>query len=406
MSLLNCRSDFPSLSVPMNGRPLAYLDSASSAQKPQVVIDSLSNVYSKEYSNIHRGLYSISQNITEKFETSRYKLSKFLNAPRVDEIVFTRNATEAINLIASSYGGGFLRAGDEVIISAMEHHANIVPWQLLCETIGIDLKIIPLMRDYSLDLEAYRSLLTERTRLVSVTHISNALGIRNNVKLINEIAKNYNPDIVMVVDGSQGAVHGVVDVQDLGCDFYVVTGHKLYAPSGIGGFWGRFEILEKMPPYQGGGDMIEEVTFEAVSFKPPPAKFEAGTPAIADVIAWGAALDYLSAIGMDKIEAHEQHLLDFAMKQMAQIDGLNYYGVTSHKAGIVSFTADWAHISDIAMVLDKCGVAMRAGHHCCMPLMGLLGVTGTLRASFGLYTNEDDILALVAGLKKAKELLS
>ena len=402
----HCRADFPALAQPMNGRPLAYLDSGASAQKPRAVIAAMNAVYETEYANIHRGLYAISQNVTQKFEAVREKVARFIGAPRTEEIVFTRNTTEAINLVATCWGGSVFAEGDEIILSTMEHHANIVPWQLLRDRMGVVIKTIPLRVDGTLDMAAFKKLLSPRTRMVAVTHISNALGIVNDVKEISALAHGFDSRIKVLVDGSQSVVHRAVDVAALGCDFFVFTGHKLYGPTGIGVLWGRYELLEAMPPYQGGGDMIETVTFEKTTFKAPPARFEAGTPAIAEVIGLGAAIDYVSAIGMDNIAAHEGRLLAAALDRLPGIGGLTFYGTGPEKAGIVSFCADWAHTSDIAMVLDQCGVAVRTGHHCCMPLMRYYGIEGTVRASFGLYTNIDDIEALTAGLKKAKELLA
>jgi cysteine desulfurase/selenocysteine lyase len=400
------RADFPALRHLMNGKPLAYLDSGASAQKPRVVIDAMTAVYETEYANIHRGLYAISQNVTQKFEAVREKVARFIGAPRTEEIVFTRNTTEAINLVATCWGGSVFAEGDEIILSTMEHHANIVPWQLLRDRMGVVIRTIPLNADGTLDMAAFKALLSPRTRMVAVTHISNALGIVNDVKEISAIAHGFDSRIKVLVDGSQSVVHRAVDVAALGCDFFVFTGHKLYGPTGIGVLWGRYELLEAMPPYQGGGDMIDTVTFEKTTFKAPPARFEAGTPAIAEVIGLGAAIDYVSAVGMDNIAAHEGRLLAAAIERLAGVDGLTFYGTGPEKAGIVSFTAAWAHTSDIAMVLDQCGVAVRTGHHCCMPLMRYYGIEGTVRASFGLYTNLDDIEALTGGLKKAKELLA
>jgi cysteine desulfurase/selenocysteine lyase len=400
------RADFPALAKPMNGRPLAYLDSGASAQKPRAVIAAMNAVYEGEYANIHRGLYAISQNVTQKFEAARATIARFIGAPRTEEIVFTRNTTEAVNLVASCWGGSFFAEGDEIILSTMEHHANIVPWQLLREKTGVVIRTIPLMDDGSLDMAAFRALLSPRTRMVAVVHVSNALGVANDVKEISAIAHDYDPDIKVLVDGSQSVVHRAVNVAELGCDFFVFTGHKLYGPTGVGVLWGRYDLLAAMPPYQGGGDMIETVTFEKATFKAPPARFEAGTPAIAEVIGLGAAAAYVSDIGMANIAAHEERLLAGAMDRLGRIDGLKFYGTAPGKAGIVSFTAGWAHVSDIAMVLDQCGVAVRTGHHCCMPLMRYYGIEGTVRASFGLYTNMDDIEALYEGLKKAKELLA
>ncbi len=400
------RDDFPILRQEMNGKPLAYLDSAASAQKPQIVIDTIRDVTETYYSNIHRGLYNFSQVSTYEFERARKKVAGFLGAENENEIVFTRNATEAINLVAQSWARTNLSAGDEIILSEMEHHANIVPWQLLRDQIGIAIKVIPVLDDGSLDLEGYKSLLSDKTKLVAVTHVSNALGTVNNVKEISEIAKSFNPKIKVLVDGSQGIVHRAVDVSALACDFYVMTGHKLYGPTGIGALWARYELLEAMPPYQGGGDMIETVTFDETIYKVPPARFEAGTPAFVEAIGLGAAIDYVQTIGMDAIEAHEAALYVYALAALENIGGLNFYGNAPDKAGILSFTADWAHISDIAMILDQCGVAVRSGHHCCMPLMQRFGVDGTIRASLGLYSNEADIDALAGALAKAKEMLA
>ncbi|MCB9988993.1 MAG: cysteine desulfurase [Rhodospirillales bacterium] len=404
--VLRHRADFPVLTQEMNGKPLVYLDSAASAQKPHIVIDTMRDAMESYYSNIHRGLYNFSQVMTYEFERARKKVAGLFNVENEREIVFTRNATEAINLVAQSWGRTFLKAGDEIILSEMEHHANIVPWQLLRDQIGIVIKVIPVLDDGTLDVPAYQKLLSDKTRLVTVTHVSNALGTVNNIKEINKIAKKFNPEIKVLADGSQAVVHRAVDIPELGCDFYVMTGHKLYGPTGIGALWGRYELLEVMPPYQGGGDMIETVTFEETIYKAPPARFEAGTPAIIAAIGLGAAIDYVQTIGMDLIEAHESQLHDYARESLETIGGLTFYGQAPYKAGILSFTADWAHISDIAMILDQCGVAVRTGHHCCMPLMARYGIEGTIRASLALYSNESDIDSLVAGLNKAKEMLA
>ncbi len=403
-SIAHCRADFPILSQLVGGKRLAYLDTASSAQKPQIVIDAMRDVMTMHYANIHRGLYHFSQKTTAAYEQVREKVAAFINA-RADEIVFTRNATEAINLLAHSWGLDNLRTGDEIILSGMEHHANIVPWQLIQNQCGFAIKVIPVLADGTLDIEAFSALLSERTKLVSVVHISNALGTVNPVARIAKIAKNYNPHIKVFVDASQSIVHGGVDVADIGCDFTAFTGHKLYGPS-AGVLWAKADILHSMKPYQGGGDMIERVSFEGTTFKSGVARFEAGTPAIVDVIGLGAAIDYVSDIGMEHIAAHEKTMLDYAMRELSVIDGLTFYGTAQEKAGIISMTAAWASGADIAMILDKQGVAVRVGHHCCMPLMERLGVEGTLRASIGLYTNQDDIDQLVQGLKKAKDFLA
>ena len=404
--MLNLRNDFPIFRNTMNGKRLTYLDSGASAQKPQIVIDSMNQAVGSNYANIHRGLYSYSQLITQQFEAARAKVKGLINAKSENEIIFTRNATESINLVAQSWARNNLRAGDEVIISEMEHHANIVPWQILRDQIGIELKIIPITNNHELDLGIYKNLLSPKTKIVSIVHISNSLGVVNDVSKISKIAKSFNPEIKVIVDGSQAVVHRLINIQDIGCDFYIFTGHKLYAPTGIGVLWGDYKILENMPPYQGGGDMIDVVTFGKTTYQKPPARFEAGTPAIIEAIGLGAAIDYVSNIGMDKIEKHEKSIYDYAMKELAQIDGLRFFGDVEDKVAIISFYADWAHPSDVAMILDQCGVAVRTGHHCCMPLMDRLGVDGTIRASIGCYNNKEDIDIFVESLKKARKMLS
>lgn len=401
------RDDFPILHNIMNGKPLAYLDSASSAQKPQVVIDTYNRLYKTQYANIHRGLYNFSQAITAEYEAVRGKIKRLINAYSENEIVFTRNTTEAINLVAQSWGKNCVQAGDEIILSAMEHHANIVPWQLLENQLGVVLKIVPVLDDGSLDLEAYKTLLSDKTKMVTVVHASNSLGTINPVKEIIAVAKAYNPDITTLVDGSQSVVHTAVDVQNLGCDFFTMTGHKLYGPNGVGVLWGKEALLNDMPPYQGGGDMIDTVSFDkGTTFKPAPAKFEAGTPAIAEVIALGAAVDYVLGIGLENIERHENELFSYMMNNLQGIDGITFFGKTDNRVSVLSFTAQWAHVSDIAMILDQCGVAVRTGHHCCMPLMERFNIDGTVRVSLALYSNKDDIDAFLDGMKKAKRLLS
>ena len=404
VGLSRYRADFPVLSTQMNGKPLAFLDSAASAQKPLCVIEAMNCAYKEEYSNIHRGLYKISQELTEKFELVRSKISNFIGAKSSNEIIFTHNATEGINLVAQTWGRRFLKEGDEVILSEMEHHANIVPWQLLRDQVGIVIKTIPFDERGVLDLEAFEKLLTPRTKLVSVVHVSNVLGTVNPVKEIVRIAKDFYPQLVVLIDGSQGIVHAPVNVQEIGADFYVFTGHKLYGPAGVGVLHGKYDVLASMPPYQGGGDMIETVSFDYTEYKKPPYRFEAGTPAIVDVIGLGAAVDYLVEIGMDKVARHEQELLSYAAAKIVDIEGLSIRGTAQHKAPVISFTMDCAHSSDIGMVLDQCGVAVRTGHHCCMPLMAALGVDSTVRASFGLYSNKEDVDQLVGALEKVKDL--
>ncbi len=405
-SVQNCRNDFPILKTQMNDKPLVFLDTGASAQKPQIVIDTMNDILTSGYSNIHRGLYSISQNLTAEFESAREKVAKFIGAKSENEIVFTRNSTEAINLVAQSWGRKYLEAGDEIIISQMEHHANIVPWQILRDQIGIDIKIIPCDEQGVLDIDAFQSLLSTKTKLVGIVHISNALGTINPINKIISLAKNFNPNIKVLVDGSQSVVHSSIHMQSMNADFFTFTGHKLYGPTGIGVLYGRYEILQAMPPYQGGGDMIEHVSFDKTTYKNAPFKFEAGTPPIVEAIGLGKAIDYVTNIGMDNIALHEADLLAYALAKMKTLDGITSYGTGTDKAGILSFTMDQAHISDIGMVLDQCGVAIRAGHHCCMPLMQRFGIDGTVRASFGLYTNKQDIDVLINGLKKVQEFFS
>lgn len=399
------RKDFPTLQQTMHGKRLAFLDSGASAQKPKVVIDCVMKAYAEGYANIHRGLYEYSQNKTAEYEAVRSKVARFINAPSTDTIVFTRNATEGINLIAQAWGKTFLKEGDEIILTEMEHHANLVPWHLLKEQIGIVLRYIPVTDNGELNENALLSMLSPRTKLVSCTQVSNVLGTINNIKKIKTILSVFNPEIKLLVDGSQAVVHQSINIQDMDCDFYVFTGHKLYGPTGVGVLYGKKEVLDSMPPYQGGGDMIEKVTLEGSTFACPPARFEAGTPAIAEVIGLGAAIDYVSAIGMDAISEWEQDLLKYATEKLQKIEGLKIYGTAEHKAGIISFTIDGCPTSDIAMILDQCGVAVRTGHHCCQPLMTRFGLDGTVRASFGLYNDKDDIDQLVDGLMKAKRML-
>ncbi len=400
------RNDFPVLKTEMHGKPLAFLDTGASAQKPQAVLDVMDEVLAGGYANIHRGLYELSQNLTAGYEAVRTKAANFIGAPSDDTIVFTRNTTEAINLVAQSWGRTFLKEGDEIILTEMEHHANIVPWQLLRDEIGITIKTIPINDRGVLDLEAFERLLTQHTKFVGVVHISNALGTINPVKKIIEIAKDFYPEIKILVDGSQAVVHAPVDVQALDADFYAFTGHKLYGPTGVGVLYGKQEILDAMPPYQGGGDMIERVSFDHTDYKEAPFRFEAGTPAIVEVIGLGEAIDYVRDVGMENIQAHEAALLEYGTQRLSEIKGLKIYGTAPEKAGIMSFNIEGTHPSDIGMILDQCGVAVRAGHHCCMPLMDRLDTDATVRASLGLYSNKADIDQLIEGLHKVKELFS
>ncbi len=396
------RADFPILDRTVYGKPLVYLDNASSAQKPRAVIDTVRRVYENDYANVHRGLHYLSGAATDAYEAARETVRAFVNARSVKEIVFTRNATEAINLVAGSYGRAFLKEGDEVVISTMEHHANIVPWQLLRDEKGIVLKVVPIDDAGNFLFDAYERLLGPRTALVAVTHASNALGTVTPAKAIVRAA--HDRGIPVLLDGSQGAVHCGVDVQDLGADFYVFTGHKLYGPTGVGVLYGREDLLDRMPPYQGGGEMIRTVTFEKTEFADLPAKFEAGTPPLVQAIGLGAAIDYITALGLDRIAAHEQELLGYATDRLSDLPGLTIVGRAEDKASIVSFTMDVAHPHDVGTVIDRAGVAVRAGHHCAQPLMQRYGVTATARASFGLYNTKAEIDILAEALLGVREL--
>lgn len=397
------RQDFPILSRQVNGKPLVYLDNAASAQKPHAVLETMRQLYEEEYANVHRGVHTLSGLATARYEAARKTVQKFLNAASADEIVFTKNATEAINLVAQCYGERFL-PGDEIILSQLEHHANIVPWQMLRERKGIVLKIAPITSSGELDLEAFEKLLSPRTKLVAMAHISNALGSVLPIQKIIRFA--HAAEAVVLIDGCQAAPHAEIDVQALDADFYVFAGHKVYGPTGVGVLYGKLDLLNSMPPYQGGGDMIEKVTFEKTTFKPAPGRFEAGTPAIAEVIGLAAAIDYITAIGKSSIAAHEQALLKRATELVSDIPGLTLHGTAKEKAAIVSFNLKNAHAQDVGMLLDQQGIAIRTGHHCCMPLMESLGITGTCRASFGLYNTLEEAEALAKAIRKAAEMLS
>ncbi|AWK89195.1 cysteine desulfurase [Azospirillum thermophilum] len=401
------RADFPILSRTVHdrkgkpGKPLVYLDSAASAQKPRQVIQAISRFLEEDYANIHRGVHFLSQTATDQFEAGRAKVATFLNAPSERSIVFTRSATEAINLVAASYGRTFLSEGDEVILSVMEHHANIVPWQLLQAEKKIVLKVVPVDDDGVLDLDAYRDLLSERTKLVAITHCSNVLGTVTPARVIAALA--HERGIPVLFDGSQAVVHGPVDVQDIDADFYVFTAHKLYGPTGLGVLYGKYDLLKTMPPYQGGGDMIESVSFAGTTFKAPPSRFEAGTPPITEVIALAAAIDYVESIGREAIAAHEHDLLQYATQQLSQVDGLRIIGTAPGKGPIVSFALDGVHPHDVGTIVDQYGVAVRVGRHCAEPLADRFEVGPTIRASFALYNTRAEVDALVASVLAVKE---
>ncbi len=396
------RADFPILSREVHGKPLVFLDSAASAQKPRAVIDAVSSVYEGEYANIHRGVHYLSARATELYDEAREKVRAYLNAAETREIVFTRNATEAINLVASSFAGPRLREGDEILLTELEHHANIVPWQLAAGRAGASVRAAPVDDDGLVDLERFESMLTARTRMVAFTHTSNVLGVVTPAREMIRLA--HEKGIPVLIDGAQSAVHLGVDVRELDCDFFTFTGHKLYGPSGIGVLYGKADRLEAMPPYQGGGDMIEYVTFEKTTFAAPPERFEAGTPHISGAIGLGAAIDYVTALGRDAVAAHEHDLLEYATARLADVPGVRLFGARGGKASIVSFLQDDVHPHDVGTILDRDGVAVRVGHHCAQPLMDRFGISGTVRASMGLYNTRGDIDALVDSLRHVKRI--
>ena len=397
------RRDFPILQTRVHGHPLVYLDNAATSQKPQIVLDAISNYYRHENANVHRGIHHLSERATRAYEEARRKVQVFLNAREEKEIVFVRGATEAINLVAHSFGRHFLKAGDEVLITGMEHHANIVPWQMLREEKGIVLRVVPIDDTGELVTGEFQKLLNDRTKLVSLTHVSNALGTINPVKRLAALA--HRKGIPVLVDGAQAVPHMGVDVQDLKCDFYVFSGHKVYGPTGIGVLYGKASLLEKMPPFQGGGEMIRTVTFEKTLYADPPLRFEAGTPDIAGAVGLGAALDYLTGIGLDRVAAYERELLGYAREALKAIPGLRMIGTALEKAGILSFVLEGIHPHDLGTVLDHEGIAIRAGHHCAMPVMQRFRVPGTARASLAFYNTFEEIDRLVRGIQRAREIL-
>jgi cysteine desulfurase/selenocysteine lyase len=394
------RADFPILQLRMHGKPLVYLDNAATTQKPQAVIDRLSRYYREENANIHRGVHALSVDATEAYDQARDRVRRFINAAEVREVVFVRGATEAINLVAATFGRAHVAAGDEIVISHMEHHSNIVPWQMLCEEKGARLRVIPITDAGELQLDEYERLLGRKTRLVAVTHVSNALGTINPVESIVRTA--HDRGIPVLVDGAQAVAHMRVDVQAIGCDFYVFSGHKVFGPTGIGVLYGRGPLLEAMPPYQGGGDMIRSVTFERTLYKDAPGKFEAGTPNIAGALGLATALDYVSTVDLDRVAAYEQELLRYGTEALAGIAGLRLTGTAPHKAGILAFVIEDIHPHDLGTILDRDGIAVRAGHHCCQPLMARLGVPATVRASLALYNTREEVDALAASLRMAR----
>jgi cysteine desulfurase / selenocysteine lyase len=397
------RADFPILQQKVHGKPLVYLDNAATSQKPQSVLDALQHFYTADCSNIHRGVHLLSERATAAYEAGREKVKGFINAARAREVVFVRGTTEAINLVAYTFGRQRLKPGDEILVTAMEHHSNIVPWQILCET-GSKLRVAPINDAGELLLDRFEELLTARVRLVCVAHVSNALGTVNPVPEV--IRMSHDRGIPVLVDGAQAAPHMRVDVQDLDCDFYAFSGHKVYGPTGIGVLYGKAALLEAMPPFHGGGDMIRSVTFEETLYNDIPYKFEGGTPHIAGVIGLGAAIDYVSGVGMDRIAAHEHDLLAYGTRVLSGIPGLRLIGTARQKAGVLSFILEGIHPHDAGTILDQEGIAVRTGHHCAQPVMERFGIPATTRASFGLYNTREEIDALGAGIRKVKEIFS
>lgn len=396
------RQQFPALNRQVKGQPLVYFDNAATTQKPQVVIDALVDYYTNFNANVHRGIHTLAEDATAAFEASRDAARQFINASSREEIIFTRGTTEGINLVAYTWGRKNIKAGDEIIITEMEHHSNIVPWQMLCEEKGATLKMIP-QQDGTLLLDEYKKLLSSKTKLVSVVHVSNALGTVNPVEEIIQLAHKVGAKVL--VDGAQSTVHLDIDVQALDCDFFAFSSHKVYGPTGIGVLYGKKQLLEEMPPFQGGGEMIKEVTFEKTTYADLPYKFEAGTPNIGDAVVLKAALDYVSKIGKEKIRKHENELVSYATEQLLQLPGLRIIGTAANKVSVVSFVIDKVHPQDIGILLDNRGIAVRTGHHCAQPLMHCFGIPGTIRASFAMYNTKEEVDQMMVGLQKALKLL-
>jgi cysteine desulfurase/selenocysteine lyase len=397
------RKQFPVLERKVKGKNLVYFDNAATAQKPQVVIDALIDYYRKYNANIHRGIHSLAEEATAAFEATRDAAKEFINAKYREEIIFTRGVTEGINLVAATYGRQNIKEGDEIIISAMEHHSNIVPWQILCLEKKAKLKVIPVDDNGTLMMGEFEKLITTKTKLVSIVHASNSLGTINPVKEIIEIAHQHN--IIVLVDGAQSSVHLNIDVQDMDCDFFVLSSHKIYGPTGVGVLYGKKELLEEMPPYMGGGEMIKDVTFDYTTYNDLPYKFEAGTPNIADTVAFKAALDFVNEVGKENIRAHEEALTKYAMEQLSQVEGVRLIGTAKHKTSVVSFIVEGVHPQDMGILLDNYGIAVRTGHHCCQPLMNRFEIPGTIRASFAMYNTKEEVDELVKGVEKAIKML-
>jgi cysteine desulfurase/selenocysteine lyase len=402
LDVTKIRKDFPILKREVNGKPLVYLDNAATSQTPKQVINAIVDYYENYNANIHRGVHALSQEATDKYEQARQKIQKHFNAAKACEILFTSGTTHAINLVANGFSS-ILKKGDEILVSAMEHHSNIVPWQMLCERTGATLRVIPMNEDGELIMETYDELLNQNTKLVFCNHISNALGTINPIK--NIIEKAHKVGAAVLIDGAQAAPHLVADVQKLGVDFYTVSAHKVCGPTGVGILYGKEEWLKKLPPYQGGGEMIAEVTFEKTTYADLPHKFEAGTPNICGGIAFGAALDYMNAIGFENIVAYEHELLEYATEELLKIDGLKIYGTAKEKTSVISFNIEGLHPYDIGSILDKLGIAVRTGHHCAQPIMDFYKIPGTVRASFSFYNTKEEIDILVSGIRRASNML-
>lgn len=403
LDLEKIRTQFPVLNQQVNGKPLVYLDNAATNQKPKRVIDALTKYYEKDNSNIHRGIHTLAERATKAYEQTRHAMQQFIRAKHVEEIIFTRGVTESINLVASSYGRAFLKEGDEVIISGLEHHSNIVPWQMICEEKKAILKIIPVTEIGEIDLGAYHNLLSAKTKIVAVNHASNSLGTINPIKEIIDAAHNHNA--VVLIDGAQASAHLHINVQELDCDFYCISSHKMYGPTGTGILYGKKELLEKMPPYMGGGEMIKEVTFAKTTYTDLPYKFEAGTPNIADVIALNEAIQFINELGKENIAAHESELLSYSIKKLSTIPSVRLVGTAKDKVSVQSFVIEGIHHFDIGQMLDTRGIAVRTGHHCTQPLMDRFGIEGTVRASFSVYNTKDEVDQLVEGIERIVKFL-
>ncbi len=403
LDIQKIRADFPILKRQVNAKPLVYLDNGATTQKPQVVIDAILEYYTDMNSNVHRGVHYLSQISTDAFEVTRRKVQEFIHAKHDYEVIITKGTTDSINLVATCYGRAFVQAGDEIIVSAMEHHSNIVPWQMICEDRGATLKVIPMNEAGELDMDAYEALLNEKTKLVSVNYVSNALGTINPVREI--IQKAHAIGVPVLLDAAQAVQHIKIDVQELDVDFLAFSGHKMYGPTGVGVLYGKEEWLNKMPPYQGGGDMIKDVSFEKTTYNELPFKFEAGTPNIEAGIALNAAIDYINDLGIDNIKAYEDELLAYATEQLSTVEGIRFIGTAKAKSSVISFVVDGTHPYDIGVLLDKLGIAVRTGHHCAQPVMDQFQIPGTVRASLAVYNTKEEIDALVAGVKRATAML-